>query len=282
MPTKDEWYGQSFANNWIVGEKYNCAEYRAIYIKQTGDTTKQHKNSQYLCYNTICGVSTYMERSVILYAMKDQRNCMSKCKGCVNGNKKNNCWYSTPCREKVMSKIPDRTPQVKPGEIYGVWKINKVLSSTDFADHQTHAECVCELCGRPMIHRADTLKERTAVCDCFRNHSCGELYIKRYLDSTNLSYKSEYTFENLVGTGGNKLRYDFAILDFDGNVTHLIEFDGEQHYQEAGTYFNATGKVQIHDAIKDEWAKNHNIPLLRIPYWDLLKVEKLISDFVLQ
>jgi hypothetical protein len=40
MPTKDEWYGQSFANNWIVGEKYNCAEYRAIYIKQTGDTTK--------------------------------------------------------------------------------------------------------------------------------------------------------------------------------------------------------------------------------------------------
>ena len=45
-------------------------------------------------------------------------------------------------------------------------------------------------------------------------------------------------------------------------------------------------KTQEHDQIKNKWCKNHNIPIIRIPYWaidnltidDLLLNSKFIVD----
>lgn len=35
----------------------------------------------------------------------------------------------------------------------------------------------------------------------------------------------------------------------------------------------------MHDKIKTEWCKNNNIKLVRIPYWDLDKIDK---DYILE
>lgn len=78
------------------------------------------------------------------------------------------------------------------------------------------------------------------------------------------------------------LRYDFAILNNENKVTKLIEFDGEQHFQEAGSYYNETGQVQIHDAIKDEFAKINNIPLLRIAYFEKNEIDSKLNDFLFE
>ena len=119
-----------------------------------------------------------------------------------------------------------------------------------------------------------------AACDCCRHHSVGEALIKTYLENNNIPYKAEQTFDNLCGLGGRALRYDFAVLDEKGDLRGLIEFDGLQHYQEAGAYFNETGIVQVHDDIKDEYAKKHGIPLLRIPYWKIRNTNNLVENFI--
>ena len=36
-------------------------------------------------------------------------------------------------------------------------------------------------------------------------------------------------------------------------------------------------KTQINDKIKDEFYKNNNIKLLRIPYWDFYNIEEILN-----
>lgn len=277
--TKEDWTGLQFANGWTIQKKLSCAEYRAIYIEQTGDTSKQIKNSHYLCYNENCGISTYIERTVIQRAMQSNRDCLTKCKGC--SGEAHNCHYSIQCREKKLTKTPDRSTKVQIGEKYGVWKVLDIIPSGLSSDHQMRANCICSLCGEKKSIRFDDLLARDAACECFKNHSCGEMLVKQCLDNCKIKYKTEVIFENLVGLKGGALRYDFGILDKDNDVIALIEFDGEQHYQSAGSYYNATGAVQIHDDIKNEFAKEHNIPLLRIPYYELGNAEGLIIAFMI-
>ena len=65
-------------------------------------------------------------------------------------------------------------------------------------------------------------------CGCV--HSQGEQKIIKLLDSNKVNYSKEYTFEDLVGVSGGKLRFDFAIFDESNKLKHLIEFNGSQHY----------------------------------------------------
>ena len=63
------------------------------------------------------------------------------------------------------------------------------------------------------------------------------------------------------------LRYDFIILENDSPI-RLIEFDGPQHTKPSD-YFGgeeAFKKLQHNDNLKNEYARNHHIPLVRIPY----------------
>ena len=73
----------------------------------------------------------------------------------------------------------------------------------------------------------------------------------------------------------------FIALYFDSsfNGERLPDVDGQQHFEEAGTRFNPTGKVQIHDNRKDKYALEHNIPLLRIPFDKASQAEEILIDF---
>ena len=63
----------------------------------------------------------------------------------------------------------------------------------------------------------------------------------------------------------------------------LVEYDGEQHYMPVN--FGGISdeeaeenllKVQYHDAIKNEYCKNHDIPLIRVPYWEKHNIKEFI------
>lgn len=275
--------GKTFGNNWEVLEQYNCAEYRAIYQEMTGDTTKQIKNTHYLVKNNNCGIETYMERTVIERALRNQTPIMSKCKGCNSCSflKTENCYYSEKCRNKPLYKIPEREQKVKVGEIYGNFYVEAIKPSGDYADHQCRATVKCIHCGTIQERRFSELLDCTISCDCFRPHSSGEKIIQCYLEDYNIPYKSEQTFDDLWSPENGKMRYDFAIVK-DNKPVYLIEFDGGHHYEEAGTHYNPDGKVQIHDELKNKYAKEHNIPLLRIPYWDILNIYKILDDNISQ
>ena len=64
----------------------------------------------------------------------------------------------------------------------------------------------------------------------------------------------------------------------------LIEFDGFQHFETGFIYKHINQKTleitQKHDKIKNEYCKNGNIKLLRIPYWKFNDIEKVLKEFI--
>ena len=62
------------------------------------------------------------------------------------------------------------------------------------------------------------------------------------------------------------------------NNQYLIEYDGEQHYDEDSVFdYEYTHK---HDLIKSQWCKDNNIPLIRIPYTHFKQLS--INDLILE
>ena len=116
-------------------------------------------------------------------------------------------------------------------------------------------KCLCD-CGEVIIVTSDNLK-RQRSCGCVKSQ--GEQEIAQILQNNNISYTKEKTFSDL-----NRLRYDFYLPEYN----RLIEFDGKQHY-EANDFFGgqeAFLSQQERDQIKNEYAKQHNVELVRIPY----------------
>ena len=59
----------------------------------------------------------------------------------------------------------------------------------------------------------------------------------------------------------------------------LIEFQGKQHYKPVSAYGGEEQfKVQQeHDKRKRQYAKDNNINLLEIAYWDFNNIEEILS-----
>lgn len=91
----------------------------------------------------------------------------------------------------------------------------------------------------------------------------GEYYISYWLDNYSVNYTLEKTFDDLIGLGGKKLRFDFYLPDY--NI--LIEFDGHQHHTFPNAYHKSIenfNKLQEHDRRKNDYCDLNNIYLIRI------------------
>ena len=74
------------------------------------------------------------------------------------------------------------------------------------------------------------------------------------------------TFPDLIGIGGRRLRFDFAIF-LNGKLDRLIEFNGLQHYQQPeGTWSKEWKTLIEHDRRKQEYCQKNNIDLRIIKY----------------
>lgn len=125
-------------------------------------------------------------------------------------------------------------------------------------------KCQCE-CGN--IHYASTNSLNTGAissCGCLR--SKGECKINNLLFENNVNYQTQFWFNDLKDK--NYLYFDFAILDENGKVKSLIEYQGIQHYFPEVLHGNWKNTPQIHDELKKEYCKKNNIPLIEIPYTD--------------
>lgn len=133
----------------------------------------------------------------------------------------------------------------------------------------------CLSCGAKVESRIDLLKQGKKSCKCNQVRSKLEAKVKNILENNNISYEKEYSFSDLRHI--QPLRYDYVI--FKEDKLFLIECDGIQHF------YPTFGKVSyertiITDNIKNEYAKNKNIPLLRIPYNTKESIEELILEFI--
>lgn len=113
------------------------------------------------------------------------------------------------------------------------------------------------------------------------NSSKGEQVIRRYLTNNHINFQQEYSFDDLTGLAGSPLRYDFAIFNNASNsLLFLIEYDGEFHFKE---YYESQNfeTLQIHDQRKNQYCKDNNIPLIRIPYWKFDNIEKILKSQII-
>jgi hypothetical protein len=108
--------------------------------------------------------------------------------------------------------------------------------------------------------------------DC--NISKGELKIKEILDKKNINYEFQKSFDNCKNYNNKKFKFDFYLPK--QNI--LIEYDGKHHFEPL-KYFGGLDSFKIikeYDSIKNDYAKNNNIKLIRIPYYKYKNINKLL------
>lgn len=141
--------------------------------------------------------------------------------------------------------------------------------------------CQCD-CGKFHEVKTEFLMNGTVQsCGCIR-YSIGEQNIEQILQGNHITYiRDKVYFDDLVNENNVKLRYDFIILK-DNKPIRLIEFDGPQHNKSVD-YFGgdvALKRLQLNDKLKNEYARTHNIPLVRIPYKerDQITLDLIMGD----
>ena len=145
----------------------------------------------------------------------------------------------------------------------------------DFSNIIWHCKCDCGNECDISINKLIT--NNTKSCGCLK--SKGEEKIGLILSQNNIKFEREKTFDSCRFLDTNRLaRFDFYLPEL--NI--CIEYDGEQHFsfkQDSG--WNNEENYQIlksHDNFKTQWCKEHNIPLIRIPYtkYETLCIEDLL------
>lgn len=151
-------------------------------------------------------------------------------------------------------------------------KYNKLtaLESTESrgADGSIIWKCQCE-CGN--IHYASTNSLNCgAIGSCGCQRSRGESKINSILFENGVNYQTQFWFSDLKDK--KYLYFDFAILNDDGSIKCLLEYQGIQHYNPEVLHGSWQNTPQEHDRMKKEYCKKQNICLVEIPYTDFDKI----------
>lgn len=136
--------------------------------------------------------------------------------------------------------------------------------------------CKCE-CGNSIeVIGVDLRSGHTRSCGCI--HSFGEAKIREILEKHNIPFKTQKMFDNCRFPQTSQMaRFDFFI-----DNKYLVEYDGKQHFGEGGWGDNEYNfeKIKFNDEYKNQWCKDNNIPLIRIPYTIYSKLS--LTDIILE
>lgn len=132
----------------------------------------------------------------------------------------------------------------------------------------SHNNCKlrCLHCGKEFEIRPDSFKSGSR-CKC-NSLSRGERKITQFLKENKFNFEHEYSFNDLVGINGGRLRFDFAIFE-NNELKYLIEYNGIQHYNIDNYLNHSSGFYDYrmeHDQMKIDYCKKNNIKLIIIKY----------------
>ena len=215
----------------------------------------QPNRSRWNCLCKACGE----------YCVKDQSNLKKhKSCGCAKNKNIGKALRKNIANQKFgkLTAIEDTGRSNKSGN--AIWKCK--------------CDCgnICEVDGNNLTSL------HTYSCGCIK-YSIGVQNILLLLKQNNINYQLEFPLKNINGMDNcHPYRFDFAIIK-DNQIIRFIEYDGIQHY------INTWGKwerkmslkqQQQRDKLKNEYALSHNIPLIRIPYWerDNITLEMIMGD----
>lgn len=166
------------------------------------------------------------------------------------------------------------------GQKFG--KLTVLRKNGKDSDGSINYLCKCD-CGNFKTVNGCSLRAKTTTsCGCI-NYSIGEKNIANILKQNKIQFEKEYIFPDYPNA-----RFDFVIFNKYHKPLRIIEFDGIQHYKKTNSLWEQSSSLeqrQLKDKEKNEYALSHNIPLVRIPYWerDNITLKKLLGDeFLIQ
>lgn len=231
----------------LVKNKYNC-KYKDDYYNNSNEI-----------HTFICECGNEFSTSLSKLERKH------KCNLCTIGRKNSHFLLKEEMLEKIRS--------------FG-------LEAKDLKENPKEKSTFICTCGREFqISYSKMLTRKKIRCNsCTKSESSIETLTNLYLTSKKISFKQEYTFKDLKTKVNNCLRFDFAVFDSNGNLSFLLELDGIQHYKlcNYAKTQDILDKNKSHDKMKDDYCKNNNIKLFRIPYWKFNDINNEIEKILKQ
>lgn len=130
----------------------------------------------------------------------------------------------------------------------------------------------CKLDNHIWITTADSVLRGHGCPVC--NESKGEKKIRKYLLENKIKFEWQKSYDDLKGTKNGLLSYDFYLPKHN----LLIEYQGEFHYGVAKKQTQEEFKIQQeHDKRKRDYAKDNNINLLEISYWEFKNIDEILK-----
>ena len=157
----------------------------------------------------------------------------------------------------------------------------EVLST--YVNNKTRIKCKCRLDGHIWEATPNNLLSGQGCPKC--KTTKGEKRIAQYLDNLDIHYiYNKQYFTDLYSIGGGLMRPDFIIP----SLKIWIEYDGEQHFrpvdftgamsaEEVQQLFKYT---QRNDQIKNQYAKDNNWILVRIPFTEYDNIEQILAAYI--
>lgn len=229
--------------------------------------------------NNELGINPYMiyksaEKKVYIKCIKNNQHGSYKTT-CDNFHFGRRCPYCNPLASNKVHSL-DSFGSLYP-EKAKYWSPNNDKSPYEVTpmSHKKY-KFICEKCGEEFERRLDSLNRNDTGVICRKcQGSKLETKTKYILDKYNVKYEREKTFDNLYGLKNRLLRFDFYLPDYN----LLIECQGEQHESWQKTWMTKKKfKKQLeHDKRKRKYAKEHNINLLEIWYYDIDNIEEILT-----
>jgi hypothetical protein len=153
-------------------------------------------------------------------------------------------------------------------------------SKTIYEKHNKFVTIICPIHGdfgqKPYIHLMGSGCQKCS-------ESKGEKKVALFLEKNNINFDKQKTFNDCKNINTNRqLKFDFYLPKYN----LCIEYDGEYHYEPWRLYFDKSlanlnfKKMKQRDIIKNNYCINKNINLLRIPYFELKNIDKIISNYL--
>ena len=158
------------------------------------------------------------------------------------------------------------------GNTYGQLKILCIDEEKTKKYNRNYVLCKCNCgCNNVVSIRLDCILTGNTT-SCGTTKSRGNMIINSILQLSNINYKKEVSFDDLVYE--KALKFDFGIYDINNKLLCLIEYQGEQHYKACEHFGGEENfrKQQNRDNLKREYCRKNNIPLIEIPYTDFKKL----------
>lgn len=262
--------------------KIICKEHGIFKIRP--DMFLQKKIKCPFCNTKINNIDKFIEKSNSIhnnlydYSLVDYINTDTNVKIICKGH---GAFEQTPHNHMNGTKCPKCSTNQKISTIDFIKKSNKVhdnlydYSLSEYVNTYFKVKIICKKHGifeqSPSSH----------LCGCgcpICRESKGEKSIRLFLTNNNIKFVHQKRFNDCKNN--NPLPFDFYLSE---NNT-CIEFDGEQHFKQKDFFGgkDALNITKTNDMIKTKYCKYNKIKLIRIPYYSINNIDKILFEKIVE